>query len=204
MKMTRISGCVTTAAMSLAFGLLVPMAALAQDAGGPAVPPPPPGGQDGGLTQPADNAGGSGMMLPPGGPREQGQMRPGGPRGQDGMQPGGPRGQGAIPQAGQRGPGGVTAYDNQRAYLELVERFSKLSHDPETAAIAAVFSANELMRPKGDEAAIAYFNKLLPETKNEAVKRAIRLHLIDLYRAAHQPDKALAEVEQLIKDAPEK
>lgn len=97
-----------------------------------------------------------------------------------------------------------TPFDNQRAYLDLVDRFTRLSHDPETAAVAAVIMANELMRPKGAEATIAYFTKIMPDAKSDAVRRAIRLHLIDLYRASGQADKALAEVEQLIKEAPAK
>lgn len=204
MKKTWIAAC----AAGTMWTLLVPMAAFGQQ-GGPGAPPPPlPGGQDN-MTQPADDGGGPGILPPPpgggqggprgmqGGPRDHGQPRMGVGRDQMGL-------------AGGRGPGmpgdrmNPTPFDNQRAYLDLVDRFTRLSHDPETAGVAAVITANELMRPKGADAAIAYFTKILPDVKSEAVKRAIRLHLIDLYRTSGQVDKALAEIEQLIKAAPEK
>lgn len=132
-----------------------------------------------------------------GGPRDQGQPRQGGERDQMGQ-----GGRGSGPGQGDRMM--PTPFDNQRAYLDLVDRFTRLSHDPETAGVAAVITANELMRPRGAEAAIAYFTKILPDAGSLAVRRAIRLHLIDLYRTSGQADKALAVIEQLIKGDPEK
>lgn len=198
MRKTSMVACAAGAMLTL----LVPMSATAQQADGPRMPPP--GGRGGGDVAQEDR-GGPDMPPPPDQAGLRGGER-GGPQG-PGMPAGGPR---ALPGRGQGssgGPGGMmmpTPFDSQRGYLDLVERFSKLSHDPESAGVAAVIAANELMRPKGDEATIAYFNKLLPQVKNEAVKRAIRIHLIDLYRGSKQPDKALAEVEILVKEAPDK
>lgn len=173
----------TCAAMAMVLGLMS-TAAMAQNAGGQE--PPPPANQGEEMNRPDDRhgqGGGPGQEM-----RGSGEMR----------------GQGQ----GQRGPGGgmprPNPLDAQRVYLDVVERFGKLANDPEASAVAAVISANELMRPKGDDATIAYFETLLTQAKNPAVKRAIRLHLIDLYRKTQKSDKALAQVEQLIKEAPEK
>lgn len=208
MKRTWIAACAAGAMLTL----LVPMAAFGQQRdGGPGAPPPPPPGGQGNMAQPPDDGGGRDMPPPPpgggqggprgmqGGPRDPAQPRQGGGRDQGGRGPGG-----SWPGPGPGDRMMQTPFDNQRAYLDLVDRFTRLSHDPETAGVAAVITANELMRPKGAEAAIAYFTKILPDVKSEAVRRAIRLHLIDLYRTSGQADKALAEIDQLIKAAPEK
>ena len=62
--------------------------------------------------------------------------------------------------------------------------------------------ANEILKPKGADAAIAYFTKVLPQVKNEAVQRAIRVQLADLYKAAGQGDKALEQYEAMMTSAP--
>src|SRR5205823_1158911 len=85
-----------------------------------------------------------------------------------------------------------------RAWLEIVDRYSKLSSDPDSAGIAAVVSAGDILRPRGADAAIEYFNKLLPEAKSPSVQRAIRLQLVDLYKNAGQGDKALEVLHDLI------
>ena len=40
--------------------------------------------------------------------------------------------------------------------------------------------------------------KLLPEVKTPAVQRAIRLQLVDLYKAAGKQDQALDQLKQLM------
>jgi hypothetical protein len=93
-------------------------------------------------------------------------------------------------------------FELMRGYLDLVDRFSRLSRDPATAGVAAVISAAEILKPRGADAAIDYFNKLLPEVKNEAVQRAIRIQLIELYKHSGQQDKALEQLDVLIKSVP--
>ena len=147
-----------------------------QDGGGP-----PPGRQGG------PRGGGPGMGGPGMGPGMDG---PGGRP--DGMGPGGP---------GQGGPGAMgpmRQFEIMRGYLEIVDRYSKISSDPTTAGIAAVVSAAEVLKPRGSDAAIEYFNKLLPEVKNESVARAIRAQLAELYKAAGQQDKSLEQLRTLI------
>src|SRR6185503_11809544 len=124
---------------------------------------------------------------------EGGDTRPEGP-GPGG--PGGRFGQGGGPGGG--GPGGpppmrpeMAKLDLLRNYIDTVDRFSKMTRDPAAAGIAAVVSASDILRQrdKGPEAAIDYFNKTLPDVKNDGVQRAIRIQLIDLYKQSQQTDK---------------
>src|SRR5262245_50160457 len=74
-----------------------------------------------------------------------------------------------------RPPGAPGAQiDMMRGYLDVVDRYTRLARDPVAAGIGAVITANDILRPRGADAAIDYFNKILPEVKNEAVQRAIR------------------------------
>jgi hypothetical protein len=92
--------------------------------------------------------------------------------------------------------------DAMRTYLDVFDRYSRLSRDPTSAGVAAVVSAGEVLRARGAETAIAYFNKVLPEVKNDAVQRAIRLQLIELYKMSGQQDKALEQLQELMVSAP--
>ena len=140
----------------------------------------------------AQDRGGKGP--PPGERRERGPGGPGGPDGPGG--PGGPGGSDPFRDMPMR------QFDMMRGYIDLVDRFSRLSRDPSTAGVAAVISAADLLKPRGADAAIEYFNKMLPEVKNEAVQRAIRIQLVELYKNAGQQDKALEQLDVLIKGAP--
>ena len=101
-------------------------------------------------------------------------------------------------QLGQ-GPGQL---DAMRNYLDVFDRYSRLSRDPSAAGVAAVVSAGEILRARGADTAIAYFNKVMPEVKNDAVKRAIRLQLVELYKMSGQQDKALEQLQSLMISAP--
>ena len=93
-------------------------------------------------------------------------------------------------------------YETLRTYIDVVERFAQLANDPTASGVAAVLSASDLLRMRGPDAAIAYFNATLPDVKNEVVQRAIHIQLADLYRQANQQDKAAQELSILIKGAP--
>src|SRR5438552_13511088 len=80
-----------------------------------------------------------------------------------------------------------------RGYLDLVDSMSRLCKDPNAAGVAAVINASEVLKPRGADAAIDYFNKLLPDVKSPAVGRAIRIQLMDLYKNSGQHDKALEQ-----------
>jgi hypothetical protein len=92
-------------------------------------------------------------------------------------------------------------FDVMRGYIDIVDRFSRLSRDPSTAGVAAVIAAADMLKQKGPDSAIEYFNKLLPEVKNETVQRAIRIQLAELYRHNGSHDKALEQLDVLIKSA---
>jgi hypothetical protein len=94
-------------------------------------------------------------------------------------------------------------FEHLRNYLGVVEAFSRLSRDPNQAGIAAVLGAADILRPRGTDAGIEYFTKLLPEVKSPAVQRAVRLQLVDLYKAAGKQDDALAQLREVMKGAPE-
>jgi hypothetical protein len=122
---------------------------------------------------------------------------------------GGPRGGGFGRGFGGApgGPGGpmrpeMAKLDQLRSYIDVVDRFARMTRDPAAAGVAAVVSTSDILRQRGPEAAIEYFNKTLPEVKNEAVQRAIRIQMIDLYKQSGQSDKALEQLDILIKSAP--
>jgi predicted negative regulator of RcsB-dependent stress response len=86
-------------------------------------------------------------------------------------------------------------------YFDLVNQYSKMASDPQSAGVAAVVAASDILKPRGAEAAITWFNKVLPETKNPAVQRAIRTQLADLYKQSGQADKALEQLQALMTEA---
>ncbi|WP_428936876.1 tetratricopeptide repeat protein [Fontivita pretiosa] len=148
---------------------------------------------------------------PPREPREPGP--PGAPRGE--FAPPEPPGAPNAPGAGMR-PGGMgmgmrapgaggaemMKLEMLRNYIDVVDRFARLARDPGAAGVAAVVSATDILRARGTDAAIEHFNKVLPDVKNGAVQRAIRIQLVDLYKQAGQADKALEQLDALMKDAP--
>ena len=101
-----------------------------------------------------------------------------------------------------RAMGGGAQLDAVRNYLDVFDRYSRLSRDPTAAGVAAVVSAGEILRARGADTAIAYFNKVMPDVKNESVQRAIRLQLIELYKMSGQQDKALEHLQALMTQAP--
>ena len=146
--------------------LVLSTAALAQPApGGNDQPPPrpdrqggPPGRPDGPPRQ--DGAGG----RPDGGPG-MGMGRPDGPGGM---------GRGEGPGRMGQGQGMPPQMMAMRNYFELVAQYSRLSSDAQSSGVAAVIAASDILKPRGTDAAIAWFTKILPDVKNPAVKRAIQ------------------------------
>lgn len=113
--------------------------------------------------------------------------------GREGHGPGG-RGGPDFPMDMRRPP----TMDTQRGYMALVSGYVELSRDSTASGIASVLTAADVLKPRGNAAAIEYFGKLLPNVKDPAIERAIRLQLVDLYRATNQSDEALKHLEQLI------
>lgn len=86
-------------------------------------------------------------------------------------------------------------------FLYLIDHFARLSENPTSTAIGAVLQAAEVLKDKPQDA-INYFNTTLPDVKNEAVRRVIRLQLADLYQRTNQPDKALEQLREVMILAP--
>jgi len=101
-----------------------------------------------------------------------------------------------------RSPEAIQFIEAMRGYLEVIDRFSAIAQDPASSGIAAVLSAGEIFRNRSPEEAINFYTKLLPDTKNEAVQRAIRIQLAELYKNTNQQDKALEQLRTLITSAP--
>jgi hypothetical protein len=100
---------------------------------------------------------------------------------------------------GMGGPGGrLDQLDTLRGYFGVIEGFTRLSRDPTQAGIAAVIAVSDILKPRGTDAAIDYLTKLLPDTKNPAVQRAIRVQLAELYKQSGKQDEALKQLRELI------
>jgi len=95
-------------------------------------------------------------------------------------------------------PGPMGEVELMRSWLDLIDRYARLSRDRVACAVAAVVSADDLMKNRPPEEAIAFFNKMLDETKNETVQRAIRLQLVELYGKNSQQEKALEHLRVLM------
>jgi hypothetical protein len=93
-------------------------------------------------------------------------------------------------------------YRGVQGWWSTVDEYSRMTNDPTAMAVASVLQATELLKPRGANAQIEYFETLLPQVKNETVGRAIRLQLIDAYKLANNQDKALDELQTLITSAP--
>ena len=173
--------------------LLLSSAAFAQQKPPPenAAPPPAdrpdgpgPGGRDDRGPGPRDDRGP--------GPRGD---RPGpGMRMRPGMDGGGPMDGGGADGEDPR----MARYNLMRGYLDAVDRYARLAHDPAMSGIAAVVTASDLLKKRGTDAGIEYFTKLLPQVKSPAIGRAIRIQLVDLYRAAGKNDEALNQLTELM------
>jgi hypothetical protein len=96
-------------------------------------------------------------------------------------------------------PADVQAF---RSYLRLVEDIQRIAESPSASGIAAVFGAGEIVRARGQQQTIDYFERILPNVKDPSVARAIRLQLADAYRQTQQEDKALQQFDALITAEP--
>jgi hypothetical protein len=87
-------------------------------------------------------------------------------------------------------------------YMDLIGQFARVVEDPANAGVAAVIYTDDILRTRPPREAIDYYQKLLPEVRDPAVRRAIHLRLAEHYRLGNQPDEALAELRQLITAPP--
>ncbi|MEO6435557.1 MAG: hypothetical protein ABIP55_07315 [Tepidisphaeraceae bacterium] len=184
--------------------MLLSSLAFAQQAP-PAEAPPPPGER-------RDGPGPGGPPPPPNVPnrRDRTPPNPDGPPGSPGgferrPMPGGERGGGFG--GGDMGGGGgsdprMQRFELMRGYLDAVDRYARMAHNPTHAGIAAVVAAGDMLKPRGSDVAIDYFTKLLPEVKSPAVQRAVRLQLVELYKQSGKQDEALTQLKTLMTAEP--
>jgi hypothetical protein len=95
----------------------------------------------------------------------------------------------------------MTMIDVLRGYLELIERYDRIAADSRASGVAAVLMAEELLKGRSPADAIEYYTNVLPEVKNDAVRRVIRIQLADLYKNTGQTDKALEQLRILMTGA---
>jgi len=86
-------------------------------------------------------------------------------------------------------------------YLYLVDHVSRLADNPTASGIAAALRAGDVLKEHPQDA-IEYYNRVLPDVKNDSVRRAIRIQLADLYQKTNQQDKALEQLRELMVSAP--
>ena len=91
--------------------------------------------------------------------------------------------------------------DLTEKYLFVVDHCARLSDNPTASAIAAALQVEEVLKDRPQDA-IDYFNRTLPDVKNDSVRRVIRLQLAELYRKTNQSDKALEQIRELMVLAP--
>lgn len=91
--------------------------------------------------------------------------------------------------------------DQMEKYLFVVDHLARMSENPTSSAIAAALQVPEILKDQPQQA-IDYFNRTLPDVKNDSVRRVIRLQLAELYRRTSQPDKALEQIRELMILAP--
>lgn len=91
--------------------------------------------------------------------------------------------------------------EQMEKYLYLIDHFARVSENPTSSGIAAVLQTSEVLKDKPQDA-IDFFNRALPDVKNDSVRRVIRLQLSDLYTRTNQPDKALEQLRELMILAP--
>ncbi|HZZ42547.1 MAG TPA: hypothetical protein VFE58_06395 [Tepidisphaeraceae bacterium] len=158
------------------------------------------------------------LLLAGAGPilaQAQGDDRPPPPRGEDNRpNPPSPRDdrdsrrpedQDRVPVGRSGGvPVGEAAAPQVRAmmgYLQLVNQYKQLTADPTAAGVAAVVTAGDVLRHRGPDAAIAFFEKVLPDVTDSSIRNAIHLQLADFYRASGKEDKALEHLTALMTEA---
>lgn len=86
-----------------------------------------------------------------------------------------------------------------RSLLGLILDFDRIAQDDATSGVMAVLSVEEHTQDR--EAAIEFLERMLPETHNDVVRRAIRIQLADHYKEHQQRKKSLEQIEALIKGA---
>jgi tetratricopeptide (TPR) repeat protein len=92
----------------------------------------------------------------------------------------------------------ISPMQQSNEYLWFQEHQAELVKDPEAAGVVAAIRASEFLQDKDPQTAIDFFNRMLQDTRDAAVRRQARLTLADLYQKTGQHDKALEQLQQLM------
>lgn len=76
--------------------------------------------------------------------------------------------------------------------IGLIDDVSEIAQDESNAGVMAVMSIKDHFQDSAG--AITFLKEILPNTKNEVVRRSIQIKLADFY----QPKEAVAELAKLI------
>lgn len=80
--------------------------------------------------------------------------------------------------------------------IELINEYKEVADDPTSAGIAALFSIED--HAGSVDKAISGLEDILPDVKDPALRRAIRLKLVEFYGQKGENQKALAQIKLLI------
>ena len=86
-------------------------------------------------------------------------------------------------------------------YLELSNQIVALTGTPEGAIFMAVEGIFEVYEERRDApSAIKHLERILDDTRNQTVRNIVRLKLRDIYKETGQSDKALEQLDMIIKE----
>jgi hypothetical protein len=80
--------------------------------------------------------------------------------------------------------------------FEMARQLAAVVESPHTTAVFAIMHIHDVV--EDDEQGIKLLEEALAKTKNEAIRRALRLKLIEFYRESDQMDKAREQLLQII------
>ncbi len=95
-------------------------------------------------------------------------------------------------------PAPVADLQGMSNYTWFIQNYAAVARDPDQMGISAMFQAANLMKSQPLQDQIDYFNKMLYDTKNHTVQRAIRMKLADLYDANNRSDLAMEQLQILM------
>ncbi|MAE67963.1 MAG: hypothetical protein CMJ18_27225 [Phycisphaeraceae bacterium] len=84
-----------------------------------------------------------------------------------------------------------------RNMLGLIQDFRAIAEDASASGVTAVLSVEDHLPRKADQ--VAFMERMLPNAKDEVIRRAIRIKLAELYKDTDAPaEKGIAQLEALI------
>jgi len=98
-----------------------------------------------------------------------------------------------LKQLQEQDPGELL--DVVHSYLQMVADMRKAVSDPLTALILVQHDMKELYQKTGTaDQCVAEFRRILDALEDPAARTAVRFSIVDVYKIAGKPDKALEEL----------